>query len=163
MPQRFAQIHLWVLRHDRVDLVGDGALLDLVVVVRLGELAQERLRNLALLGHEDLVRVGVADVKRHLVAEQHVRERRREVGLELLALCLALLLRLALSLRAARRLVAVLAALSLVGTFVGTRVAQYVDAALLRRLFGIFLIASGSYSLFPKVMTKIKGKLRVES
>lgn len=60
------------------------------------------------------------------------------------------------------RLVAVLAALSLVGTFVGTRVAQYVDAALLRRLFGIFLIASGSYSLFPKVMTKIKGKLRVE-
>ena len=61
------------------------------------------------------------------------------------------------------RLVAVLAALSLVGTFVGTRVAQYVDAALLRRLFGIFLIASGSYSLFPKVMTKIKGKLRVES
>ena len=58
------------------------------------------------------------------------------------------------------RLVAVLAALSLVGTFVGTRVAQYVDAALLRRLFGIFLIASGSYSLFPKVMTKIKGKLK---
>lgn len=58
------------------------------------------------------------------------------------------------------RLVAVLAALSLVGTFVGTRVAQYVDAALLRRLFGIFLIASGSYSLIPKAMAKIRGKLK---
>ncbi len=61
------------------------------------------------------------------------------------------------------RLVAVLAALSLVGTFVGTRVAQYVDAALLRRLFGIFLIVSGAYSLLPKSLARIKGKLKAEN
>ena len=61
------------------------------------------------------------------------------------------------------RLVAVLSALSLVGILAGTRVAQYVDAALLRRLFGIFLIVSGAYSLLPKALASIKGKLKVDS
>lgn len=56
------------------------------------------------------------------------------------------------------KLIASLAALSLLGTLIGTQVAQYVDAALLRRLFGIFLILSGAYSLLPKALAKIKGK-----
>ena len=56
------------------------------------------------------------------------------------------------------KLIASLAALSLLGTLIGTQVAQYVDAALLRRLFGIFLIISGAYSLLPKALAKIKDK-----
>ena len=56
------------------------------------------------------------------------------------------------------KLIASLAALSLLGTLIGTHVAQYVDAALLRKLFGIFLIISGGYSLLPKVLAKIKAK-----
>ncbi len=56
------------------------------------------------------------------------------------------------------KLIASLAALSLLGTLVGTHVAQYVDAALLRKLFGIFLIISGGYSLLPKALAKIKAK-----
>lgn len=52
------------------------------------------------------------------------------------------------------RTVAVLAVFSLLGTVIGTEVAQYVDATLLRKIFGVFLIASGAYSLFGKAFAK---------
>ena len=61
------------------------------------------------------------------------------------------------------KLIVSLAALSLLGTLLGTHVAQYVDAALLRRLFGLFLIASGAYSLLPKALARIKGKSKAEN
>lgn len=48
------------------------------------------------------------------------------------------------------RFIAELALFALLGTFVGTYIAKFFDALLLRRLFGGFLIFSGVYSLFGK-------------
>ena len=44
-----------------------------------------------------------------------------------------------------------LALLSVVGTLFGAWAAQYVSTTLLRHLFGLFLVASGGYSLFNKL------------
>lgn len=48
------------------------------------------------------------------------------------------------------RLVLRLALFALAGTFVGTFIADFFDAQLLRKLFGGFLVLSGIYSLFGK-------------
>ncbi len=48
------------------------------------------------------------------------------------------------------RLILRLALFSLAGTFVGTYIAGFFDAHLLRKLFGGFLVFSGIYSLFGK-------------
>ena len=51
------------------------------------------------------------------------------------------------------RLAVRLAIFAVGGTLLGTFVAKYMDAALLRKLFGGFLVASGIYSLFGKKKT----------
>lgn len=44
-----------------------------------------------------------------------------------------------------------LAALSVVGTLAGVWAAHYVSTALLRQMFGAFLVVSGGYSLFNRL------------
>ena len=46
------------------------------------------------------------------------------------------------------RLILKLALFSLIGTLLGTRVALYIDPLMLRRIFGIFLVLCGGYTLF---------------
>ena len=58
--------------------------------------------------------------------------------------------------------VAFLSFFTLIGTVIGTKAALYLDAAFLRKFFGIFLILSGSYSLFSRLLEKNKAK-KVES
>lgn len=50
--------------------------------------------------------------------------------------------------RIAPRLILKLSFLALIGTLIGTRVALYIDPLMLRRLFGIFLVICGGYTLF---------------
>ena len=52
------------------------------------------------------------------------------------------------------RLVLILAIFSVLGTFFGTYVSKFIDAALLRKFFGGFLVFSGVYSLFGKKKAK---------
>lgn len=52
------------------------------------------------------------------------------------------------------KFVSKLALLALVGTLLGTFAAKQIDAALLRKLFGIFLILSGAYSIFSNKIFK---------
>ena len=53
--------------------------------------------------------------------------------------------------RADLMLILKLAVFSVIGTLAGTWAAQYVSATLLRRLFGLFLVISGGYSLFNRL------------
>lgn len=45
------------------------------------------------------------------------------------------------------RLVALLSFCAILGTFLGTYASRFLDAAILRKFFGAFLIASGAYSI----------------
>ena len=47
-----------------------------------------------------------------------------------------------------------LAFFALIGTFLGTFVARYIDPIMLRKIFGVFLIISGIYTFFSKTFTK---------
>lgn len=49
-----------------------------------------------------------------------------------------------------------LALFSLIGTLVGTYVSKFIDALLLRKIFGGFLLFSGIYTLFPKALSRRK-------
>lgn len=43
-----------------------------------------------------------------------------------------------------------LAIFAVIGTIGGTWIAKQIDSGLLRQLFGVFLVASGTYSIFSK-------------
>lgn len=60
--------------------------------------------------------------------------------------------------RADLALILKLAVLSVIGTLGGTWAARYVSTALLRQLFGAFLVVSGGYSLFSRLPYRKSGK-----
>lgn len=56
------------------------------------------------------------------------------------------------------RLIALLSLFALLGTLMGTFASRFIGAEWLRRLFGIFLVASGAYSFLAKGAKKRIGK-----
>ena len=53
------------------------------------------------------------------------------------------------------KLIGILSIFALIGTLIGTTIAQYVSPGLLKEMFGVFLVSSGAYSLFYKKNKKI--------
>ena len=77
----FIVLHLEVVelllkaRDDLVDLVTDRRRIDLDAIVNAGQLAQQRLGNLAICRDDDFARLRIYDVERNLFTKQDVAQR----------------------------------------------------------------------------------------
>ena len=66
---------MFVGSDDLADLVADRARIDLDVIVNHRQLAQQRLRDLAIRWNDDLAGFGVHHIERNFFAQKNVRKR----------------------------------------------------------------------------------------